>query len=87
MVEGPASLFVFLAVRENIDPNMALSGLSEREVDILPVIDLPDALRDKLGVSVPDDPESRERKDDDVEEKVFDLEPCPNMDPLFISSV
>lgn len=48
--------------------------------------DLEEDLRDKPP-SAPTDTESRERKEGVEEEKVFDLEPFPNNEVLFICSV
>jgi hypothetical protein len=54
---------------------------------ILLALDRPDDLRDRLKLSAEAEVESRERKEEAAEEKVFVLELFPKIELLFICSV
>ena len=82
------SFFDLLPPRENIDPNMCtLSGLSERTDGILLAFDRLDDFRERLILSVEAEVESRERKEEEADERVLVLELLPKIELLFICSV
>jgi GTPase SAR1 family protein len=82
------SFFALLPPRENIDPNICtLSGLSERTDGILLVFDRLDDFRERLRLSVEAEVESRERKEEEADDSVLDLELLPKIELLFICAV
>jgi hypothetical protein len=82
------ALLDFLPPREKIDPNnWVLSGRSERRDGILLEVERLEDFRDRLTLSVEAGVDSRERNDEDADEKVLVLELFPKMELLFICSV
>lgn len=86
--ELPLTSFLdFLPLLEKIDPNIwMLSGRSDREEGMLPLLERADDLRDRED-SVPGAIDSFDRKEGVVEEKVFVLVLFPNIELRFICSV